>query len=249
MSYVPPNNWINGDILDATELKANNDAARKHVNQDIVGAELGNESFDYDSLQVGEFEPIASSHRFVTGEVKGLHNDIQGINRSYFTSHIKPGQQTDLNAKAWHPIAECGHFVTIDQSADLLINFGATFACGENGRIVAYPRRYPSKIQMRYYDGSQWFDIGGTRAFAYEEHYNTVTATASTADGPSKMLDNVNGYASDQGVEKNFRRWVGWCWHVQNLPPGDYVFGVFVNAGVEEGFSSARNFTIETFYH
>lgn len=249
MSYVPPNNWANGDTLDVTDLKENNDAARNYVNQEITGAELASESFDYDSLQVGEFEPITSSHRFVTGEVKGLHNDIQGVNRSYFTSHIKPGQQTDLNAQAWHPISECGHFVTIDQNADLLINFGATFICLENNRITTAPRRYASRVQLRYYDGSRWYDIGGTRAFAYEEHYDSTTTTAISAAGPSTMPNNVSGYSSDFGVEKTFRRWIGWCWHVNSLPPGDYVFGVFVNAGVEEGFSSARNFTVETFYH
>lgn len=245
MSFTKPYTYLTGSVLSGANQSLNDDAAKKYINQGIVFGDYANSIVDFDQIQSGELQPITNQYRFVSGEILGQAVDKEVVNRSYFTSNIKPGRQTSDNPLLWIGVYNTGQTLHLTSTADILINFGATFISNENE--VQPTGKWSSKVLLRYKTDSSnnWQVIEGTRSYSFEE---TTDATADVRAGTTASLLTGIGYGPTTDAQYCLRRWTGWTWHVSNLPAGKYTFCVSVNSKVEQGYSSARSFTCEVFY-
>lgn len=244
MSFTKPYNYVDGAVLSASDQNSNDDAARKYVNQGIVGSDYALGKIDFDQIESGELDPITSAYRFMSGEVLGQSSGISDIDRAYFTSHVKPNRQQSNSRQYWQTLSETGQTLYLVHEADILITFGATFYCAENdiqpnGRWASFP-----KLRYKTSPTQEWQPVEGTLSLAFEE----TTAAGAGSNVPCVPTSFGIPYPASSEPQYALRRWVGWTWVVKNLPAGYYSFSVTIDSKVESGFSSARSFTCEIFY-
>jgi hypothetical protein len=101
MPYTKPVTFIDGTSLNAVGINLNDQTLRKYINGEIVQADLANDAFDTPEIQLGEYQPITNEYTFATGIDTGNNTGIDPEDRSYFTSNIKKGRQTDNNLYIW----------------------------------------------------------------------------------------------------------------------------------------------------
>jgi hypothetical protein len=244
MSYVKPYTYLTSAILDAANQSSNDDSAKKYINQGIMLGDYATNKMDFDQLQAGELEAIASGYRLLSGEVLGQANGTDKIDRAYFTSHIKNGRQAAATPVIYQTLAETGQTIYLAHPGSVLITLGMTIVSEKNNIISS--ARWDSKAILRYKQvgTNNWIDIEGTRAYSFEE----TTSNGAGVLSPTDKDPWGGGYTADYGQGYALRRWIGWTWIVQPLQAGSYQFCYSVNSKVEEGFSSARSFTCEIFY-
>jgi len=250
MSYTKPYAYVDGTVLDASNQSLNDDAAKKFINQGIVQADYTSQMINFDSIQIGELEPITSAYKFMSGEIHGHANDRDVANRSYFTSHIKNGRQTSINPEVFQDVSETGKTLYLSSTEDLLISFGGSFISDEND--IQANGRWDSRAILRYKEdsnSSNWQNIEGTRGYSFEETYDPQGAGAIPFPCETTTF-NAIAYpnSSFSPPQLSFKRWIGWTWIIKALPPGYYQFTVSITSKVEQGFVSARSFTCEVFY-
>jgi len=244
MSFTKPYTYVTGTVVDATAQSSNDDAAKKSINQGILAADYTTEMIDFDQIESGELEAIASGYRFMSGEICGQASTTTPADRAYFTSHIRNGKQTAVDPAIYQTIYETGQTLDIIHDAEILISFGGTFISAEND--IQPTGRWDTQVILRYrQEGSNnWENIAGTVAYSFEETHDPGAAP--------RAVTNLNpftfSYPSSVDPQSSFRRWIGWTWMVKNIPPGRWSFSVAVRSKVESGFSSARSFTCEVFY-
>jgi len=244
MSYTKPYTYITSAVLDAASQTSNDDAAKKYINQGIMLGDYASNKMDFDQLESGELEAIASGYKFLSGEILGQANGTDKVNRAYFTSHVKNGRQTAATPLIFQGLAETGQKIYLAHQGSVLITLGLTLVSTDN--TITASGRWDSKVLLRYKQvgTNNWIDIEGTRAYSFEE----TTANGTGALSPTDKNPWGAGYSTDLGQGYALRRWIGWTWIVQPLPAGSYQFCYAINSKVEEGFSSARSFTCEIFY-
>ena len=101
MPYTKPVTFIDGTSLNAVGINLNDQTLRKYINGQIVQADLASDAFDTPEIQLGEYQPITNEYTFPTGIDTGKNMGIDREDRSYFTSNIKKGRQTDNNLFIW----------------------------------------------------------------------------------------------------------------------------------------------------
>ena len=233
MGYTPPVVWAaNGDVVNADDVKSNDDAMKLYINQGITSGDIQSASLDYDNIQVGEYDPISENMTFTTGAVLG-HNVSTSIrNRAYFTSETKANNQ--VLGTQWQAIYDCCE--TVYNEAEVNATARVTFTCTgiveDNSTTSAGPGRgkYNVRIILRHTrpDGTTDY-VGHTRGWTFEG----VGAPADVKD-PGNDSDGA-------------RRQVGWSTDI-SCPPGENKLEIVVDPSAEEGFISARNFVVEVFY-
>lgn len=236
MSYTKTYTYTNGTTLTASDQTTNDDGAKKAINQDTVQADLATDGFDYDSIQRGELEPITNHHQFTTGEIYGNFSDVKVRERAYFTSLIKANNQT--GSLQYVDLFDTGSRIVLEDDANLFITFGGAFVSDENSTVTFGPGRgrWDSTVILKIYneDTNSTTYIDGTVAYSFEE---TTAASAGTYDPGTLTLSG-----------KTNRRWIGWEWMTSSLSSGAYRICLVIDPKVEQGFSSARSYTIECFY-
>lgn len=240
MAYVKPYTYVNGTALDGSSQEDNDEAARIAINQKTFLADIEDNSFDYDDISRGEYEPITRSHQFTSGDFIGLFTDAQVLDRSYFTSETKANDQT--TSVQYQDIYNTGNRFILEESGAFFINFGGAFASNENILATSAPfndgshpgrGQWDSQVYLRIHNETTNITdiIAGTIAYTYEE---TSSASAGVTN------PGAGGVTA--------RRWIGWQWLVTNQTAGAYSISVVINPKVESGYAGARQFTCETFY-
>ena len=231
MAFAQPYTYVAG-VLSATDNESNEEAAKVAINQETYVANYVSNSFDYDSIQRGELDPIVNHHQFTTGEVQGLFTDSTITDRAYFTSETKANSQTA--SVQYQDLYHTGDRVRLEYPGAVFITFGAAFACSPNHAGTKGPGNggWDSEILLRYTVESTNVTtyVSGTISYTYEE------------TGSGSATNDSGGYGSTA------RRWTGWQWMIKGLSAGYYQFCVAINPRVEEGNVAERQFTIESFY-
>ncbi len=235
MPFVQPYIYVDGTTINSTEQNSNDDDAKVYVNQGITTADLAGNTFDSDSIARGELSPINNDHQFVTGHIYGGFVDREVSNRSYFTSLIKPNDQTQ--SIQYIDVFETGDRVYLQHAGSVFITFHGAFKSEENitGASHKGPGRgkWHSQVRLKMVDESDNSTeyVQGTRGYSFEE------TSAASAD------------SFDPGGGGNVsRRVIAWQWMVKDLPSGWYQFSVAINPKVEQGHCNARSFICEVFY-
>jgi len=241
MPFSKPYNYVDGTVLTSTGQDSNETAAKIYINNKIVPGDIAQSTYDFDSFQKGELDPITNHYSFVTGEIYGRALQNESLDRAYFTSNVKAVNQTGDAITVWLPTYETGTTFSLERQATVMITFGATYI--SNSNVQQAHGRWDSKCLLRYNDGSTWQNIDGTRAFTFEENTAAAAGTRNPASGSLSAYSKVNDVP-----ERGFRRYMCYNWMISNLAPGDYQFIVAVNPKSEEGYCSARTFTCEVFY-
>ncbi len=242
MPYTKPYTYVDGTTINNTEQNSNDDSARFSVNQQTESTDISPDSFDFDSIERGELNPINNSHQFTTGEVYGQSNNNSVLNRSYFTSETKANSQVGNTSVQYQTIFETGDRFEMERAGTVFITFGGTFISEENISASAPPYndgshpgqgKWDSKVILEFVDESNnsVTRIAGTRGFSFEE---TGSASAGALD--------------PGGSNKIARRWIGFEWMIDIATPGFYQLRLAINPKVEKGFAGPRSYTIEIFY-
>lgn len=231
MSYTPPITWaVNGVVLNATDVKANEEAMKKYVNQDILPSDILAGSLDYDNFQRGEYDPISTNHQFTCGDVLGKNVLVNTRNRMYFTAETKGGTQTA--GLQYQSVYESSETVQIEGDAKVLITFSCESQCENNSITSGGPGlgSWDSEITLKHTNDLGIVAIIDTaRSWTFEEKGGSLGAHDPVSSGLAS------------------RRQIGWSKMI-SVAPGKHKFEVVVNPKVEQGFISARNLLIEVFY-
>ena len=248
MPYTKPYTYTTGATLTAQNQNSNDEAAKKYVNQGIVVGDFATETLDTEDIARGEFEPITKSHSFVTGHHHGGHKTPRAQDRAYFTSHIKPSLQVSNTYFAYQPLYETGTEINLEYDADVIIDFGAPFISELN--VVQTNEWWDSLqfLEIEDLSSNTVTRYGVTRAYSFEEIplSSSIPASGGSVDPfgglpPSSVLGN------EPDGKYAVRRWIGWRKGL-SLTAGRYLIRSVINAKVEEGYTSSRNFTIEILY-
>lgn len=249
MAYVKPATFTGGTSLNASDINLNDQALRKYINGQIIQADLASDAFDTPEIQLGEYQPITNEYTFPTGIDTGNNMGFSVEDRAYFTSNIKKGRQTDNGLFIWTSSYHTGPELYLEQTADVLITFGGTYISSEND--IATKGFWDSQLKLAYTyeDNQQLTFVEQTRSYTFEETQPTVTpsGTFNPFGLTGKPSSALPGYEFPE-IRYGLRRWIGWTMILRNLAAGSYKFSYYVNAKVEEGFTSARNFKAEVFY-
>lgn len=249
MAFVKPYTYTTGAVLTAANQNLNDEAAKLYVNQQVVSGDISSNTIDTDDISRGEIEAISKSMRFETGNHYAAHNGIDPITRAYFTSHIKPRAQTSNSLLLFPPLWETGTEVSLEYEADILFDFGGTFISTEND--IQSNAWWDSLVflEMVNLANGDVTRYGVTRSYSFEE-----VEPDSSNPAPGGSVDPFGGnyiantLGNDADTKFALRRWIGFRKVLSGLSPGRYLFRTVVNPKVEQGFASARNYTIEVFY-
>lgn len=251
MAYTKPNTYTDGDVLSESTHRPNEEAVRDYINSGAITTDLAVGGFDTQDIQVGELQPITNYFSAPTSDTTGAWNGTDNVSRSYFTSNIKAGKQTDNTLFVDADIYETGSKLTLTDDAEVIIHFGATFISEEND--IEANGWWDSRIRLVYrnLDGSQVSMNGQTKSYSFEEVDIEVGAVATLSQGNKNPFGNTPTPTllvhENTELKHSLRRWVGYCAHL-SLPAGTYLFNVVINPKVQKGYSSARIHTTEVFY-
>jgi len=251
MPYTKLATFIDGTSLNADGINLNDQELRKYINGKIVQADLANDAFDTPEIQLGEYQPITNEYTFATGFDTGNNTGIDREDRSYFTSNIKKGRQTDNNLYIWTSSYHSAPELYLEQTADVIITFGGAYISHENS--VAPVGVNPSgfwdseiKLAYTYEDIQKLTFVEQTRSYTFEEA--DMSDSSLGVFNPFGLTGKPNQPTENPEISYGLRRWIGWTAVLRNLAAGSYKFSYYINAKVEEGYSSARNFKAEVFY-
>jgi hypothetical protein len=249
MAFVKPYTYVDGAVLTAENQKSNDEAAKEYVNQNIAGDDFVLNAIGTEEISPGEIEPITKSMRFECNAHYAAHNDIEQLNRAYFTSHIKPRAQQSNTKFIYQPLWETGTEVNVEYPSRVIVDFGGTFISLENE--VRSNRWWDSVVFLEQLDlqTGEITRFGSTRGYSFEEVNVTATGNPNAGGNVDPWNGNEPGNVLNNESETRFavRRWIGFRKHL-TLQPGRYAYRTVINAKVEQGFTSARNFTIEVFH-
>ena len=249
MPFTKPFNFVDGTALEAGRINLNDRTLKDYVNQRIQDSDIADNSINTTEIQIGDYNPINNEYTFATGITAGQSDDIRGENRAYWASNLKRAQQNRAGSLIWTNLFKTGPELYLESTADVIITFGGTTVSQENE--VNIKRYWDSQLRLgyRYNDSETVTFLNGTKALSFEE-----TLPSQTSAGNHNPFGNIS--ISQKPPNNNFedtigyacRRWVGWTQTLLNLPAGSYKFALYVDAKVEEGYSSARSFKAEVFY-
>ena len=246
MPFVKPHTYVAGTILDASAHTSNEEALKLYVNQEVVAADILDGTLIHTDLEQGSYNPINNHHSFITGEIYGRNAGKDVTSRAYYTDHLKHNQ----GSVVFTTIADTGDELVLKETGTVMLSFGGAFVSLAN--FIKDQDRWPSKVVLRYDGGSGWVNIGGTRAFTFEETGASANGGAGRTVQPTISAGEVAGTPNsvkETNIARfSLRRWIGWSWMITDLPAGSYKFAVCIDAEVEQGFVEARSFTTEIFY-
>lgn len=244
MAYTPPVTWVSdGVTLDASDVKQNDDALKKYINQEIIPADIAAGAITSKDIQKVKYDPISESIYTVTSDVKGNCTNGFMKDRSYFTSTVKGSRQVDPNFNVYFPVYNCCDTTYLREDATVVITFSGAPVSEMNeintGLFVEQTDvgstsvgKWDSSMLLKHIDqnGNVTY-IEDVLGYSYEE--TTVPSLGVTDPG------------NDSGV--GARRFIGWT-HTLNLTAGAHTFQVVMDPKVETGYVEARNFIVEVFY-
>lgn len=240
MAYTKPYTYLDGNIVDGTSQDDNDAGARTAINQKTYIANISSNTFDYDSIQRGEFDAVSTSHQFTSGDVFGGFSDINVNDRAYFTSEPKSNNQ--ISGIQYQDLFETGTSFHMEISGSVFVTFGATFISSENIANTAPPFNTGSHPGRGRWDSPVNLRLTNQQTNSVEYIAGTLSYTYEETGAPSA------GSTDPGGAGLAVRRWTGWQWMLKNIDSGFYQVCVVINPKVEAGYTSARQFTVETFY-
>lgn len=249
MAYVKPNIIPSSGVLDADDIKGNDEALKKYVNQNINGAtDYGTNVFGTEEFQLGDYQPITNEYSFVSGIATGGQVIDEQVDRGYWTNTIKKARLNDNTLPVWTSIYETSPAIYLERPADILITFGATSSSTE--QEVAATGFWDTTLKLAYTkdDDNELIFVEQSRSYSYEEAPMTSAGPSGNTNPFGATGKPSSGGDEDPEITKGLRRWIGWSVILRNLTSGHYKFSVYVNAKVEEGFLGARQFKAEVFY-
>lgn len=248
MAYVKPNNIPSAGVLDADDIKGNDEELKEYINQKITGGDYGTNVFGTEEFQLGDYQPITNEYSFVSGIATGGQVIDQQIDRAYWTNTIKKARLNDNTLPVWTSLYETSPAIYLERPADILITFGTTSVSAEQEVATSAFWDTTLKLAYTYNDDNELNFIEQTRSYSFEEAAMTTPAAAGNVSPFGATGKPSPAGDEDPEIKRGLRRWIGWSAVLRNLPAGHYKFSVYANAKVEEGYLGARQFKAEVFY-
>lgn len=234
MAYTQPFPYVNGNTLSSVEIISNEESMKNFVNQEIAKADIAVLSLDKTDIAKGSYNAIERSYSFVTGDIVGQHALKNISNREYQTSTAKNNVQT--TGIQWQDICNSGVRVHAKQTCIAIINVMVNYKVNDNE--VLPPQGQGNGL---------WFNtlilsvrnIADNSRTLYENSTDTYVF-----EGSGGVLDTKDPGA---GAEQASGRVCHVTYRI-SLQAGYYGITMTVNPHNEEGWTEAKNMTVELFY-
>ena len=254
MPYNPPNIFVNGTELLASELQENQEVLRDYINANIVSTDIAPDTFNTSDLQEGEPVAVTDDFIFMTGDQYSFYK-VDHLSttaeRLWHTSTVK--RFKPMEKIRWQSVPSLAKQFYMEDSGSALIEIGF-FADEEDnddcrGAVYPWNKSPPAGTSRSSGQDSQYqLVIDGvlttadieTTAYSYSEGGST-TITFGTF---SNMVNQQNY----QGGTTGQRKWISILYLATGLSQGWHQISVVVNACNEKGYVSHRMMCIETFY-
>lgn len=127
MPYTQPVSFTANTAINAADLNADNDAARKYINKDVNVADLATDKFDTTEVVKGEYYNVVPDHQFTTGDVytQNMISNDNGGNRQYYSSTLKPNLASQwVQVGQYQIIADTGKSIYFEQNNSNDVSIG-----------------------------------------------------------------------------------------------------------------------------
>lgn len=238
MAYVKPYNYVDGNILSATEQKQNEESAKVYVNQEITVADFDTYSLETTDIANYRYNSVTQNFDFVTKSVYGTTDTIKYTNRSYFSATPKRNQQVTIPVVQWEHIEGACVDVYVDRPAVILLTVYAHVIVNDNLLgVVGTPgqKRWTNTFAISREDNNS------NKASGIIDTLQYVFGGAGVTPGAGYKDSGDGGYAAS-------RRQFTFTYHTSVSTVGNYRFSLVCNPQSEIGYTTAKSITAEVFY-
>ena len=270
MPYVKPNAISTGQPADWDQIAENNSDGRRYINQQIIAADLAEESVDFPEIVKGELSVVGGvSHQFTTGN--GYGNFIDGERAAYrWTAHTNTWKRENIKE-----ITDQSNAQTIPSSQVVLSNVNhvadsfktirlehralVTYRCwldvevvespiAEYGDKTVFPQHRFTTFMYLTQNGEATWGLTTKGRFFDETSFMSTGLTTSSWAGP-KDQDPMRDQGTFDGhrilIKKEFYRRQYCMYKCIALEPGTYNFGVMIDSHHEKIYVKSQNVTVE----
>lgn len=237
MAFVKPYTYVNGNVLNATDQESNELALQRHVNQQIVSADVANDSIVGESIATPRLISAVYTADFVTKTIQGVSKLLSKHDFAYFSSTTKGKNQTSTTVEDYQSLNTTGAevFIPVD-STKVMITIYFKAVGDENSAKQANQRNpgpgmWDNRFELLYEKDGRITSYDGTRNYVFEEA-NSLSLGALNPSAKSTAA----GHRSIMITR------------MLTLDKGRYKFSVAVNPKIEKGNINCQSFLIETFH-
>lgn len=231
MSYTPPNVFVAGNQVDATQLQSNLSALRQYINKGIVKADIAPASVTTTDVVRGEYANVVRDHQFTTGDVLTNYVEANVFQEDYFTSTWKMYDQYGLKTQQ---VPQIGKRIVMERDGIVFFTVAGAFAGNANYELLPEKKASGIYVQISKNDRVLQTDyIPATKGRCYTE--DNVTADVDTSGNTT-------------ATGKFSRRW--YCQRYQTTASAGEVLNICVvfDPNCDKARISARNLQVEVFY-
>jgi len=270
MAYTKTHTITNGNNAEASQINDNFREARDYINSDIAHTDVADQSVDFPEIVRGEYSNVTGIHQFTCGHSWGRFNDRATTNQNPFTKWSKSETLSYWTSQAaGAPAPNSFHPVTMWQTVpDTCVNLEI-----EENSVVTYrawieviipkslcvdPEDNTTTPEHRYttftalmvpnnFDENEPED-SSTQGRHYDETaqsnpWGTSSWAGPPASDPMRDRSVPDGFANN--IESVYYRRMYCITKNWQLTPGDYKFGLLVDAHHENGYFWVTNVTLE----
>lgn len=270
MAYTKTFTITNGNNATASEINTNFSEARDYINHDIAHTDVASTSVDFPEIVRGEYSNVTGVHQFTFGHSWGNFVDRKTANRNPFTKWSKsevlsywtnqatgaPEPSSFKPVVMWQTVPDTCVNLTIEENS--VVTYRAWIEVVIPKSLCVDPEDNTTFPEHRYTTFTALIDPTEPEVLTPEEastrgrHYDECAqsnpwGTSSWAGPPAQdpMRDQSvpDGFANNIASE-HYRRMYCITKNWQ-LSPGDYRFGLLVDAHHENGYFYTTNVTLE----
>lgn len=232
--------------MDAADVDENNTALRTYLNVGIVQADIPTNSVGTIDIVRGEFYGILPDHQFTSGDMYTQFIDLLRTNEKYWTSHIKPYDQSA--ASPYQIIANSGKRIVLEHQADVIFSVGMLSVGNANAEQA------PQRLRNPCFVGHTEGDVVSNSDIELCSAGHAFTEDAADSVPSPYVLDaDDSGNITTSGTTPTSRGLYCRRWYCQrigfkNLPAGVHHFYVAENPRCDKGHVKVLMSEVEVFY-
>lgn len=212
MSYTPPNTFVSGQVIAATDVQGNIDALQSYANGGVVSSDLASTNWCQQQHVVApQYSPVSSTLQAVSGAVGESERPIF-TGRYTYAMRATSNQTANITAYQWVPGTTTQIVVPRKVRAILLqFDFSGTTSTFTRADVNAGISKFgnPVTIVRAFLTSQRLDDIGQLNGFTdldpFTEHRIQIEANAgvntqNSSFSPKARRDHQSGFILKEDV-------------------------------------------------